>query len=321
MWDDPDFRRLTREQQVVWWYLLEGPEAQSSLPGLMLLTVETIAGALRMGTNDAYAALGALCEPGFIEIDPEYRLIRVCNAPHHRPPGNTNVVKGWYRRWKDLPKSHLRYRHLKVLGEAVCAISDKFRKAWEETFGKEEIPSDGGGGAPPNQSQGMLFGKEDNKGNQNYPLDSDTAGLKAFESLPEKATISVSVIRDPISVSASDSEKPSLAAQAEQLWEMQEDLRLDIDPNSLRNGPSPGGLKLIVEALGDYTFEQLEHVLRVTAATAEQEPERRRWFNGSHNWRPRHLEMTVGQAMPVSTGYHRTTGNTKFQKGNVFDND
>lgn len=139
MWDDDKFVALDDLARTVWMYLLTGPEATQSCPGLIILGTAGLAEAMRRSTLDIANALQRLERAGMVEVDAANRVIRVPKAPMYRAPGNANVVRGWHRRWTSIPSAELRERHVVALVEAwrQLDISDGTRQAIEQTFGRE----------------------------------------------------------------------------------------------------------------------------------------------------------------------------------------
>jgi hypothetical protein len=139
MWDDEKFVALDDDAQLLWVYLITGPEATASVPGLIVIGIAGLAEARRRSTHDIAAALDRLRISGMVQLDPTSRLIRVPKAPFYRAPGNANVVRGWYRRWTSLPDSPLKYDHLESFQGALeqAEVADSTRQAFDATFGRD----------------------------------------------------------------------------------------------------------------------------------------------------------------------------------------
>lgn len=334
IWDDEDFLQLSSDAQLLWLYLLTGPEALAGVPGLILTTVEGLASARRRGTVDTAAHLDELKRRKWVRVDGRRRMVQIPNAPHYRKPGNSNVVTGWYRRWRSLPKSKLKIDHLRCMVEAWSQTeSDKILARLSSTFGRElaNIPKDskggGGGSVPPEStSQSALQSTFAFDANDS---DDSTGEESALESAFESSDISSQYQRSGSVVRNVDPEPPPGDERdgkrgkldlIGKLWEIQETLKLELG-EGVRREIDMAGEVVISRALDQYSFEELENALRVDAARAAQDPTKLEYFNGSSNWHPRHLERVVGQVMPVSTGHHRVTGLVKFRKGNVLGND
>ncbi len=139
MWDDEKFVQLDDAAQILWNYLLTGPEAAQGPPGLILMGIAALAEARRRSSTEIANSLEVLRKAGMVEIDPTFRLIRLPKAPFYRPPANPNVIRGWYRRWSSLPNSQLKYAHLETMRLAMnqAEVAPGTRDAFEQTFGRD----------------------------------------------------------------------------------------------------------------------------------------------------------------------------------------
>lgn len=148
MFDDARVRRLTKEGLLGWLYLLTGPESQF-LPGVLRASPTSIlAEGLRCLTpDDGQAAMAELAKSGLVQVDPVHRIIRIPNVPRHGPPGNGNVLRGWYRKWLTLPDCDLKLKHVDSIREPVdrhiAQANNRgdqrkavhWREVWDDTFG------------------------------------------------------------------------------------------------------------------------------------------------------------------------------------------
>lgn len=128
LWDDAWFVALDDFHRNVWLAVLTGPQVRQ-IPGLMVATAVTIADYLRRDTTAVSNALARFCGDGRIEVDPTARVLRVINAPRwaaeHGEPENPNVIKGWWKAWKELPESPVRNRHLRGIREAFLLARNR----------------------------------------------------------------------------------------------------------------------------------------------------------------------------------------------------
>jgi hypothetical protein len=134
LWDDADFVRLSERAQLLFIYLITGQEASQSLPGLLIGGIQSLAEARRQNAVDLHSVMAELLSAGFAEVDGQVRLVRIPRAPLMNLPGNTKVVIGWWRRWKNLPASPLKMRHLEPLRVAITEIRP-WTEVWAKTFG------------------------------------------------------------------------------------------------------------------------------------------------------------------------------------------
>lgn len=141
LWDDPWFVGLDDFDRVVWFAILTGPQVRN-IPGLMIATAATLADFIRRPVDAVTAALSRFVGAGKVERDENARLLRVVNAPRwaaeHGEPENPNVIKGWWRSWKELPDCETKRRHLLGLREAFTiartrAVDAPIPKAQQDT--------------------------------------------------------------------------------------------------------------------------------------------------------------------------------------------
>jgi hypothetical protein len=93
---------------------------------------------------------------------------------------------------------------------------------------------------------------------------------------------------------------------AQRLWDLQERLRAELGLPSMP--ASPGRLGMVQQLLGQYTEAQLEHVLRVCARIARENPRERDWFDGRRNWAPAVIEQRLGQSADPTPAPKRRAG-------------
>lgn len=132
-WDDEKVAALSDAGRTLFAYLVTCADSYL-LPGLIIGGVGSLSEALRRSYTHTNKALAELMMAELAEVDSQKRLIRIPNAPRYKPPGNGNVIKGWFRTWKRLPESPLKYRHVNSLDEVVKSRSMDHLKAWEATF-------------------------------------------------------------------------------------------------------------------------------------------------------------------------------------------
>lgn len=159
MWGDRHFVAQSDQAKLLWCYLLTGNN--DGVPGLLKGGAGAYSDAMRWSRDKAAAALDELVKSQFIEFDPAAQLLRVPNLPSYRPCSNANVLKGWYRRWKDVVESPLKYSHIESIRSA---IADKkwFTDGWSETFGQIRIQE--------HTRQVPLFGENPENGIQRSEL-------------------------------------------------------------------------------------------------------------------------------------------------------
>jgi hypothetical protein len=135
-WDA--FRGKSAEVKVLGVFLVTGRH-NAGLPGCCVIGWAAIAEEIEV-TPERLAELWAQLPAGFAQYDKAHRVLRVQNAPRycHRP--NHQVLRVWWRRWRSMPDSALKFEHIESLR---CSLpnepSDLVQRAWDETFGSVEI--------------------------------------------------------------------------------------------------------------------------------------------------------------------------------------
>lgn len=138
-WGDRRFRALSAPREPnardLWLYLLTCPSA-ALIPGIFVLRAETIAADLGWPLRGMLAVWAELEHVD--EHDPEELavadwatpLVWLPKAIRHDPPNAENHVKGWARRWVDLPESPLLAR----IWEGVCSELKRINPAFLPVF-------------------------------------------------------------------------------------------------------------------------------------------------------------------------------------------
>jgi hypothetical protein len=134
IWNDELIIRADDFTRVVWFGLLTGPQV-TSLPGLIIGDELSFSTFLRRDPVTIRETFHELVRLERIEVDTFYKVIRVINAPRHNPPQNPNVVTGWWKTWKNLPESELKYHHVESLRSAVPTDNRNIVSTWNHTFG------------------------------------------------------------------------------------------------------------------------------------------------------------------------------------------
>ena len=139
MWSDDKFVMLTESAQRLWCFLLTGPHTNGWVPGLFVAGIGSVAEGARvrgqrMDESAAAVTFKELLDFRMVEHDPQRMLIRIPHAPRWSPPGNPNVLKGWWRRWRDLPECVLKYRHVGSLREGFQKANRSKPDAWDSVW-------------------------------------------------------------------------------------------------------------------------------------------------------------------------------------------
>lgn len=320
MWHDRHFVGLSVDAKLLWCFLLTGNN--DGVPGLIRGGPGAYSDAMRWDRPTTASALDELIKATFIEYDQHAQLLRVPGAPKYSPCTNANVLKGWLRRWKDVPESPLKYHHIESLRQAA---EDRpwFEEAWSVTFAPIKVPD--------HTKQVPLFLISPAKGS----IASESEVLNPLANPLANASERVCETNNTYTDTTTDTytdtdtstpsrERPRVRDPMErhvfasELWRIQEELRSELAPNVVTRPPTGHDLIPIMQALEIYSREELENSLRVNAATAANKPEKLEYFNGYSNWHPNSLRRTVGQVVPTSSGRHSVRGRKKFKGGNVL---
>ena len=321
MWDDEHYLLLSDQAKLLWCHLLTG--YSGGIPGLIQGGVATFADAMRYERAVAESCLAELAVVTFIEYDRSKRLLRIPSGPKYKKPGNANVLKGWLRRWKDLPESALKYRHLDSMRDAG---DDRkwFAAAWSETFGEIKIPE--------HSRQVPLFKIEQFVEKEVLRNNSNNNGSIERESLTRNKSDMVSDSFPPLHVTETatstetetSSETSSVSSRgtdvcrelADTIWLEQEEMRAQLrregigkDTRSL-GLTNPAKAELVhriseILASGgtiETAAEDCRHVLAVLESEARASRSQR-WINGAH-WEKKRfnssMALETGETMPAT---------------------
>jgi len=147
IWVDRKFNTLNDSQKLLFIYLCTCPES-TSLPGLYHHAIPAMAVGVRNSVEATAQNLQALITARIVEYDADVLLLRIPNAPRYAPTGNTNVIRGWFRKWSAIEDSDLKTRHIESIEAVVSHLIDEARSekderkaknwtdTWNETFAK-----------------------------------------------------------------------------------------------------------------------------------------------------------------------------------------
>lgn len=158
LWTWPPFRNLRRHHddgkgfgaQMLWIGLYTTPSAKSQPPGLFLGSVHTMSEETGIPVDNVRGYLDRLIEDELVEYDIERRVLRLTMLPDAgESPKNGNAIRGWWRRFNNMPACAVRDSHVATLRwilDEFCRVSGKalsadHAKAWSETFGRVAVPS------------------------------------------------------------------------------------------------------------------------------------------------------------------------------------
>lgn len=137
-WDSPSLERCDADARLLAAFLIAGRHVRTGVPGLLAGGVGTVAEGMRMDADNVADGLRQLQKVDFVEVDEKRRVIRLPNAPLYNPPHNPNMVRGWYNRWRAMPRSPLVGRHVDSIRRSIGS-RDGLMAVFEETFGIEDL--------------------------------------------------------------------------------------------------------------------------------------------------------------------------------------
>jgi hypothetical protein len=136
--DDEKFVQLTTEAQMLWVVLLSGPH-RTTLPGLQKGDVLTLAAIRRRSVETVRDAFGEIVTLGMAKHDPDRRVILLPRFGKYAPKPNGNMLRGWYRRWVEVPECRLKLEWFQLFAERfepeMKVASQDVSRAWQQTFG------------------------------------------------------------------------------------------------------------------------------------------------------------------------------------------
>lgn len=158
IWMWPPFRRLERGPddavgrgaKLLWLALYTSPEAKQSVPGLFAGSINTMAESIGSPPDEVRRCLDRLIEDDLVEIDVPNRVLRMTVLPDSgESPTNGNTIRGWWRKFQNVPPCAVRDAHVPILLWIMQewsrannkAISADHMKAWAETFGRVSVPA------------------------------------------------------------------------------------------------------------------------------------------------------------------------------------
>ncbi|MFP2959924.1 hypothetical protein ACLEPN_19340 [Myxococcus sp. 1LA] len=139
LWREPRFLALSPpapSAQHLVLYLMTNPST-GSVPGLYAIRESTIAEELGWTLEGFREAFQEAFEKGFVKADWKAGLLWLPDVIHQEPPANPNVVKGWARAVRELPKCPLLLEALDALRDGIhetFAAPQAFLKAFREAF-------------------------------------------------------------------------------------------------------------------------------------------------------------------------------------------
>lgn len=195
IWNWKPFRSLERSPddivgrcaKLLYLALYTTPEAKQQPPGLFVGSVTTIAEAAGFSIDDTRVYLDRLIEDDLVEYDVENRVLRLVALPDCQEfPTNGHGIRGWWRRFSNVPECPVRDAHVHTLAWILfewCRVTGKnlsksHQEAWAETFARIHVPTTRPRPRPRKHLQTSLFAlhsgaSSERSLNESRPADAD----------------------------------------------------------------------------------------------------------------------------------------------------
>lgn len=161
-----DLRHCSLGVRALAAYLITGPH-NGQVPGLSVVGMGTLADELDLD-HPTFAALWQQLPVGLVEYDQRHRVLRVPGLPRHCHKPNHHVLISWWRHWKAVPESPLKYAHIESLRCTIeSSESGLVYDTFEKTFGSvvfNHTPNHSGNHSPhgyPNHSVSVSVSASD----------------------------------------------------------------------------------------------------------------------------------------------------------------
>jgi hypothetical protein len=286
MWDDPVFAELSIPSRLLYcWFR----SCQSVLPGVVRGGVMTFAEGVRMESTTVLECLQELIEADRVLFD-EPRRVLVVNEPPERPH-NHNALKGWYRRWQQLPRCELAYHYIELVREAT---EGRWADVWKNTFGTVEKSVTHG-----TSRDAPIATNDDGNIRETYAYDKDSTNSENHNHPGVLGNVRRTLAVTPRSRSRSRSGSGQSMLRvcyedAPSLWALQEQLRAGLGLSQSEAGTAD--LERVEAILADFSAEEAERVVRFYAAEAERDETKARYFDGFTNWRAENFARALRMA-------------------------
>lgn len=184
IWGDRKFRELSQNAQLLFFYLLTGPET-TNIPGIVL-TCPEIAGSRIWGFDTVSGthsirfpdgplevversekAFAELEKIGLIKTDRSAKIVWLPNAIRHNQPDGPCQVLGWKKVWPELPDSDLIPYIIEEFTDHFHGRGKALREAWAKVLKSDDRGFDTVSGTVPNTPRGpTLEGPRDQEQEQ-----------------------------------------------------------------------------------------------------------------------------------------------------------
>jgi hypothetical protein len=342
IWSDPKFLAIEGDfGKLLFIHLCTREQV---LPGIIKAGPAGIAESIQREDEPAMvrSAFYNLVELNLVEYDGVLRLTRVPKAPTYNPPYNGNQLRGWYRKWVQLPDSKMRTDHVESILAPVTRLleaselartegrrkekREHWEEVWGETFGlvrplysgrRLSLVSDNLNGSRNDSANGSVIhslnGRGNHTGNAVLPLDHDHEDQD-----PERESDDL-VVPDEhavAAVAAAAAGLPVTGDPVERLWNLQHKYRTEASVGRAKRLPLTKRARAMVEdILRSYSEADCEHVLAVLLSEATQK-RTIQFMDGVTNWKPVNFARTFGRE--VETGRDVRRGAAPPAKPDAF---
>jgi hypothetical protein len=239
------------------------------------------------------------------DFDGPNRLLRVCDSILGCK--NQNILRGWYTRWKRLPESPVKYRHIATLRQSIRGTKWKRGSAnqiWSETFGEVEVPDFLRDSVGP---QLTLIGTDRQESAENNGSETVTKqfGNSSETDVNDSACLNRSrTVREPYRSQIRSQIRSQRGANcfpgtlAERLWALQEEYRAEVKLAPLT--ATAADLERVESCLEEagFTEAHAEAALRSYRDQVRRDITKARYFNGRINWDPRNIQVAAAMGSP-----------------------
>lgn len=131
LWNDRKFLACGDGARLLWLFLLTCPSLP--IPGVVLGGDAALAELLGWTTERLRERFAELSRNG-LRVRREGRIVWLQNALKYQPPANPNMVKGWGKKWDDVPEGDLKVELWEALRIACKSWSALFSKMFTRPF-------------------------------------------------------------------------------------------------------------------------------------------------------------------------------------------
>lgn len=129
LWNDRKFLACSDGARLLWLFLLTCPALP--IPGVVLGGDAALAEMLGWTPERLRERFQELSRNG-LQVRRETRIVWLPNALKYQPPANPNMVKGWGKKWDDVPEGHLKLELWEALRIACKSWSVLFAKMFAQ---------------------------------------------------------------------------------------------------------------------------------------------------------------------------------------------